>query len=114
MGKTRRRSAAAVVAAVTAAAAVDTQPTESVSSPTSLGEPTEQVSVSGQFPSIRQLILAGIAVGMSTKDIGAQLAVEFPTSQAAAKFQRHVSWYRGQLKRAAKGQVADMTEPSAD
>jgi hypothetical protein len=49
--------------------------------------------------SIRQLVLGEIVKGTSTKDIAALIVLKFPTSMAAAKSQRHISWYRVRAKK---------------
>lgn len=93
MSKASRRSAAvAAIVAATPAAVIAEQ--ETFNAPV--------VATEGTHKSIRSLIMAGITVGRSTKEIAADVQAQFPNTQAAAKSTKHIAWYRSRMKKDAK------------
>lgn len=60
----------------------------------------------GERITIKSVIMAGINAGLGTKEIGAQLAAQFPNSAAARKADKHVAWYRSRQRQIAKAALA--------
>jgi hypothetical protein len=65
-------------------------------------------------PSIRQTIIGGLKMGLSTAEIAEQVKAIAPNSAAAAKSSAHIAWYRNQLKKAGQLPSAPKVEPTAD
>lgn len=65
--------------------------------PPKSAEVTAQTKVRGG-PSIRGLITGMVAQGRSNAEITEAVVAQFPTSQAAAKPSKHISFYRSKLK----------------
>lgn len=56
--------------------------------------PAEKPAAHARKPSIRSLITSMLAEGKTTADIAVAVQAQFPSSQAAAKSTKHISFYR--------------------
>ena len=95
----------AAKAAPVAEAAVKEVPAEKAAE-TATPQITNKTRVRGG-PSIRKLINTLLAEGKSTDEIGERLQEDFPGTQAALKYKKHVSFYRSKMRKEQPGLLPD-------
>lgn len=92
MSKNRNRNRAAQQESQTVSSVVDATLVAAVDNQTAPATTTPPKS-------IRSLVMAGLLAGRNRKDIAADINRFFPTSQAAVKSTKHISWYAGRMKK---------------